>query len=164
MKLKFWCFIVMSALSLPANAQATHKTQLPKHKRKITLPFKFIDQANMDTSVKPGDDFFRYANGGWIKKNAIPDKTERWGSFAVLRQENTNRLLKVLDEASRQSVNAPKGSPIQRVGDLYASGMDSLTIEKLGFSPIKPDLERIYKIHQCRKFYFQFQTGQSEVP
>src|SRR3569833_4295983 len=108
-------------------------------------PTKFIDPANMDLSVKPGDDFFDYANGTWIKDNAIPAKETRWGSFNILRQENTDKLLGLLKEVS-SSTGSPKGSLKQRVGDLYASGMDSLTIEKRGYDPIKGDLERISKI------------------
>ncbi|HJP63768.1 MAG TPA: M13 family metallopeptidase, partial [Mucilaginibacter sp.] len=107
-------------------------------------PAKFIDPANMDLSIKPGDDFFDYANGTWIKDNAIPAKETRWGSFNILRQENTDKLLSLLGEVSKPG--APKGSLKQRVGDLYASGMDSLTIEKRGYDPIKADLDRISKI------------------
>src|ERR1700744_1428905 len=107
-------------------------------------PRKFIDPANMDLSVKPGDNFFEYANGNWIKNNPIPAKETRWGSFGILAQGNTDRLLKLLHEVSK----APhaKGSLQQRVGDLYASGMDSLAIEKRGWEPIKPMLERVDKI------------------
>ncbi|WP_439696366.1 M13 family metallopeptidase [Mucilaginibacter sp. AW1-7] len=144
MKLKFWCFMLMVALLPSVNAQVTGKTKPPKHK--TTIRKKFIDPANMDISVNPGDDFFEYANGTWIKNNPIPDNENRWGSFAVLRHENTQKLLRLLEEVSRQSVTAPKGSIEQRVGDLYASGMDSLAIERLGYSHIKPDLERIGKI------------------
>ena len=108
-------------------------------------PTKFIDPANMDLSVKPGDNFFEYANGTWIKKNDIPAKETRWGSFNILHQENTDKLLKLLNEVS-STPGQPKGSLKQRVGDLYASGMDSLAIEKRGYGPIKPDLARISKI------------------
>jgi len=108
-------------------------------------PEKFIDPANMDLSIKPGDDFFDYANGTWIKSNAIPAKETRWGSFNILHQENTDKLLSLLGEVSK-TTGAPKGSLKQRVGDLYASGMDSLAIEKKGYDPIRPDLERISKI------------------
>src|SRR3569623_1642025 len=59
-------------------------------------PAKFIDPANMDLSVKPGDDFFEYANGTWLKENPIPAKETRWGSFNILRQENIDKLLKLL--------------------------------------------------------------------
>ncbi|MFB9845193.1 M13 family metallopeptidase [Mucilaginibacter ginsenosidivorans] len=108
-------------------------------------PAKFIDPANMDLSIKPGDDFFDYANGTWIKDNAIPAKETRWGSFNILHQQNTDKLLSLLAEVSK-TPGQPKGSLKQRVGDLYASGMDSLSIEKKGYDPIKPDLARIAKI------------------
>ncbi len=51
-------------------------------------PMKFIDPANMDLSVKPGDDFYQYASGTWIKNNPVPAKETRWGSFNVLREFN----------------------------------------------------------------------------
>lgn len=109
-------------------------------------PTKFIDPANMDLSIKPGDDFFDYANGAWLKTHEIPAKETRWGSFNILRQDNTDKLLGLLKEVSALK-GQPQGSLKQRVGDLYASGMDSLTIEKKGFDPIKPDLARIAKIN-----------------
>jgi len=108
-------------------------------------PRKFIDVANMDKSVKPGDNFFDYANGTWVKTHPIPDKQTRWGSFGILAQENTDHLLTILREVSK-TPGQPKGSLKQRVGDLYASGMDSLTIEKRGYEPIVPDLKRINEI------------------
>ncbi|GAB2983079.1 M13 family metallopeptidase [Mucilaginibacter puniceus] len=107
-------------------------------------PTKFIDPANMDLSVKPGDDFFMYANGTWIKNNVIPAKSTRWGSFNVLRQESTDRLLVILNEASK--AKAAKGTLTQRVGDMYASAMDSVAIEKRGYNPIKPYLQRVDNI------------------
>ncbi|HEY2583805.1 MAG TPA: M13 family metallopeptidase N-terminal domain-containing protein, partial [Mucilaginibacter sp.] len=114
-----------------------------KHKTKTGAipPKKFIDPANMDLSVKPGDNFFEYANGTWLKENAIPAKETRWGSFNILRQENTDKLIGLLNDVSKTS--HAKGTLEQRVGDLYASAMDSLAIEKLGYDPIKADLQRI---------------------
>ncbi len=103
---------------------------------------KYIDPSNMDLSVKPGDDFFEYADGNWVKNNAIPAKETRWGSFSILHQENTNRLLGILNDISK-TPGQPKGGLKQRVGDLYVSGMDSLAIEKRGYDPIKPDLQRV---------------------
>ncbi len=110
-------------------------------------PRKFIDPANMDPSVKPGDNFFEYANGNWIKQNAIPAKETRWGSFNILHDENTKKLLGILNEASAGAKSQPKGSLKQRVGDLYASAMDSVTIEHLGYTPIKSDLARVNAIN-----------------
>ena len=135
----------MGALCLSVNAFAADGGKPAKAKSPNDPPKKFIDPANMDLSVKPGDNFFDYANGNWIKQNTIPAKETRWGSFNILRQDNTNRLLKLLAEVSKTPGQA-KGSLKQRVGDLYASGMDSLTIEKKGYTPIKADLARIDKI------------------
>jgi putative endopeptidase len=145
MKLKFNNLMLMGALCLSVNAFAADGGKPAKAKSPNDPPKKFIDPANMDLSVKPGDNFFDYANGNWIKQNTIPAKETRWGSFNILRQDNTNRLLKLLAEVSKTPGQA-KGSLKQRVGDLYASGMDSLTIEKKGYTPIKADLARIDKI------------------
>jgi putative endopeptidase len=140
MKLKFKYLMLSGAVVLSAVAFT------PDGKKGADgPPTKFIDPANMDLSVKPGDDFFEYANGTWIKQNAIPAKETRWGSFNILHQENTDKLLGLLKEVSK-TPGLPKGSLKQRVGDLYASGMDSVAIEKLGYNPIKPDLARINKV------------------
>lgn len=144
MKLKLNCLLLVIILIISVNTFALDgpKPAKSKHKTAIT-PKKFIDPANMDRSVKPGDDFFEYANGGWLKQNSIPAKESRWGSTQILRQENRNKLIDLLNEVSQISASQPKGSLKQRVGDLYASGMDSLTIEKRGYEPIKADLQRI---------------------
>lgn len=108
-------------------------------------PVKYIDPANMDLTVKPGDDFYTYANGNWVKNNPIPAKETRWGSFNVLREESSQHLKTILTKAAAQK-NAPKGSLTQRVGAFYASGMDSAAIDKMGYTPIKADLQRINAI------------------
>lgn len=108
-------------------------------------PKKLIDPANMDLSVKPGDDFYEYASGTWIKNNPVPAKETRWGSFNELRDFNINAV-KSLVEAAAADKSAPAGSVKRRVGDFYAAAMDSVTIEKLGYNPIKPDLARVKQI------------------
>jgi putative endopeptidase len=110
-----------------------------------SAPVKLIDPANMDLSVKPGDNFYEYANGVWIKKNPVPAKETRWGSFNELRDFNINAVRSIVEEAAADK-SAPAGSVKKRVGDFYAAAMDSLTIEKLGYTPIKADLARISKI------------------
>jgi putative endopeptidase len=138
--------IGMLCLSVSAFAQVGVKMKDKPKSPDLSLNLKkYIDPANMDLSVKPGDDFFEYADGKWVKNNAIPAKETRWGSFGILHQENTNRLLGILNDVSK-APGESKGSLKQRVGDLYASGMDSLAIEKRGYDPIKPDLERVGKI------------------
>ena len=106
---------------------------------------KFIDPANMDLSVKPGDDFYTYASGTWIKNNPVPAKETRWGSFNELRDFNINAVKSLVEDAAADK-SAPAGSVKRRVGDFYTAAMDSATIEKLGYTPIKADLEKIKQI------------------
>ena len=94
-----------------------------------------LDPANMDTTVKPGDNFFMYANGAWLKNNPIPASETRWGSFNELQENNYKALHELLDEAAADK-DAKKGSVAQKVGDLYRSGMDSATIDKAGITPL----------------------------
>jgi len=103
---------------------------------------KFIDSANMDFTVKPGDDFYTYASGAWVKNNPVPAKETRWGSFNMLRDFNINAVKTVLEKAAADK-SAPAGSVARRVGDFYAAGMDSITIEKRGADPVMPYLRSI---------------------
>src|SRR5437899_1031614 len=76
--------------------------------------FKFIDQANMDLSIKPGDNFYLYANGTWLKNNPVPASKTRWGSFDALRQTSLDRLKLLCEDAA---ANPSKNTLYQRVGD-----------------------------------------------
>src|SRR4051794_21887652 len=100
----------------------------------------YIDKSNMDMSVKPGDNFYLFVNGNWIKNNPVPAIKTRWGSFDVLREESSQRLRSILQEAA---ANTGKDRKTQMIGDFYTSGMDSLSIQKTGMAPIKADLDRI---------------------
>jgi putative endopeptidase len=97
----------------------------------------------MDLSVKPGDNFYEYANGNWVKNNPVPASRTRWGSFDELRQRSSERLQVLLDDASKHT---DKDRKTQIIGDFYASGMDSVAVEVKGYEPIKADLERLNKI------------------
>lgn len=101
---------------------------------------KFIDPANMDLSVKPGDNFYLFANGTWLKNTPIPGSKTRWGSFDALAEESSMALKGLLEEAAK---NPGKNSLMKRVGDYYTSAMDSISIEKLGNTPIMPYLDAI---------------------
>lgn len=109
-----------------------------------TTAKKFIDLANMDTTVSPGDNFFWYANGGWLKNNTIPESEARWGSFDLLREDNLNKLHTLLDEAAASKAKA--GTAEQKVGDFYKSGMDSAAIDKAGLTPLNDVMARIDNI------------------
>ena len=107
-----------------------------------TAVTKFIDSANMDLSIRPGEDFNMYASGTWIKNNPVPAKETRWGSFIQLRDFNINAVKTVLENAMADK-SAAAGSVTKRVADFYTAGMDSAAIEKRGASPVLPYLEKI---------------------
>ncbi len=117
-------------------------------KEKTTSAQKFIETANMDSSVKPGDDFFLYVNGKWIKNNEIPSTEAGIGSFLDLYTRTKANLKFILDDVAKGGQTA--GSIEQKVGDFYASGMDSTTIEKLGYDPIKPALKTIESLKDAK--------------
>jgi putative endopeptidase len=110
-----------------------------------TTPAKFIDPANMDLSVHPGDDFYNYAGGPWLKNNPVPAKETSWGSFNQLRDFNINAVKKVLENAVADKT-AAAGSLTKRVADFYTAGMDSAAIEKRDASPVMPYLQKINAI------------------
>ncbi len=136
----------MRKLSIVATAIVASSLLLQGCSTKTTndSAFKAIDPANIDTTVRPQDDFYHYANGMWIKNNPIPGSEVRWGAFNVL-QDNTYKKLKVLlEEAS--AANAKKGTNEQKVGDFYASAMDSASIEKQGITSINDELTLVNNI------------------
>jgi putative endopeptidase len=110
----------------------------------------FIDRANMDTTIKPGDNFFLYANGAWLTKTAIPGDKTRWGSFDELRDRTNKDVHALLEKAAKEK--GSEGSAAQLIGDFYKSGMDTAIIEKAGINPIKPTLDRIAAITTPEQF------------
>ena len=104
-----------------------------------------LDMANIDKTVSPCDNFFLYANGGWLKNNPVPSTESRWGSFDELAKKNNATLRSIVEEAAGNT-SAEKGTTAQKVGDFYASGMDSVTIDKAGITPLNAELARIDKI------------------
>jgi predicted metalloendopeptidase len=101
-----------------------------------------VDPANLDTTVKPCDDFYAFANGGWLKSHSLPADKARYGAFEEVSERNRAILKQILEETSAKTTWA-KGSLQQKVGDFYASGMDEAAIEKRGLAPLKPILATI---------------------
>ena len=95
----------------------------------------------VDTTVKPGDDFFKFAVGRWIKNNPIPASEDSWGIGSLVQEENYKRLKEISENAAH--ANAQANSSTQKIGDFYFSGMDSLNIEKEGISPLAGELKNI---------------------
>lgn len=102
-----------------------------------------INLENIDTTVRPQDDFFRYVNGGWLDKTEIPPDQGRWGSSNELREYNNDVVLKVLTKAAENTALYPDGTDQRKAADFYSIGMDSLLAEKVGIEPLKPFFEKI---------------------
>jgi putative endopeptidase len=102
---------------------------------------KFIETGYMDSSVKPGDNFYEFVNGKWLDTAKIPPTESGIGAFLEVYNITKNRLHNILDSLAKG--NFSKGSLEQEVGDFYASGMDSAAIDKLGYEPLKPVLAQI---------------------
>jgi putative endopeptidase len=145
-------------IALVGNAQAQRSS--------IDDPSTPIDKQNLDTSVKPSEDFYQYANGGWMVKNPIPPDQSRWGSFNEVQERNYVILHEILDAAAR-ATDAPKGSNLQKVGDFYFSGMDSAGIEQLGTKPLESEFSRIAALktpHDLQSYFAHLQTIGVNVP
>ncbi len=100
---------------------------------------------NLDTTVKPSDDFFEYANGGWIKRNPIPAEQSSWGIGNLVFEENLQRTREISEEVAKS--NAAKGSNEQKIGDFWSSGMDSAKIEDDGLKHLQPYLDKVNAIN-----------------
>jgi putative endopeptidase len=103
-----------------------------------------FDMSNLDHSCKPCEDFYKFAMGGWMAKNPIPPEYSSWGTFTELAQKNQDALRQVLETAEK--AKAPEGSNEQKIGDLYASCMDTSTIDSVGLKPVSTTLAKIVAI------------------
>jgi predicted metalloendopeptidase len=103
-----------------------------------------VNKQNLDTSVRPQDDFYRFVNGKWLANTAIPADRSNYGAFALLEDGAEQDLKSILDEAS--AANAPTGSDEQKVGDFYASFLDETNVESRGLAPLADELKRIDEI------------------
>ena len=101
-----------------------------------------LDLAAMDRSVAPGDDFFRYVNGTWLKTTRIPEDVARFAEFGRLADVNAERNHSILEKAA----SAPATADEKKVGDLYASLIDDKTREADGIRALKPELDRVAAI------------------
>jgi putative endopeptidase len=125
-------FMLAAGIALPLGAQSGYHQTKP------------LDPANIDRSANACVNFYQFANGGWLKSNALPAAYSRWGSFEELGQGNQANLTKILQAASTATGNVPRNTKL--LGTYYSNCMDSAAAEKAGISPLKEDLEDIAKI------------------
>lgn len=125
-----YCFICLVVFSCKTNTTETKKD---------------VFAANIDSSYNPGDDFFMYANGKWLKNNPIPTEESSWGIGNVVNNENQERIREICEEAAK--AGGAEGSATQKIGDFWKVAMDSALIEKQGTKYLQPYLDSINSIH-----------------
>jgi putative endopeptidase len=99
---------------------------------------------DVDNSIKPGDDFYRYANGGWLKANTIPEGQSTYDNRAFMAERTSQQVQDLIQTAA--SAHAPRGSAVQKVGDYYAGFLDQGIIEAKGLSPLADEMAAIAAI------------------
>ena len=107
---------------------------------------KPLDPINLDATCAPCQNFFQYANGGWLKRSTIPGDQPRWGSFNELQEQNYAALQDVLTEAARNALTTADPN-LRKLGTFYGTCMDSSAIERAGIQPLRPEFDRIDAIH-----------------
>jgi putative endopeptidase len=126
---------VMASLFAITLAEGADGPQIP--------PFG-IDLTAMDTSVKPGDDFYRYVNGRWLATERIPADRSIWETFAILAEKSEKEVQELIEAAAK--AQAPVGSNEQKIGDTYTAFLDTETIEKRGLKPARRGLDAIQNL------------------
>ncbi|NVB83413.1 MAG: M13 family metallopeptidase [Kofleriaceae bacterium] len=126
-----------------AGEQAAAAT--PSNKGKPEIGAWGFDKAGMDTKVAPGNNFYQYANGGWLKNTPIPADKSNYGMFTVLSDRSDERTKEIILGAS--AAQGPEG---QKIADYYKSFMDEAAIEAAGIKPLEADLARITKIKDTK--------------
>ena len=114
-----------------------------------------IELANMDTSVRPQDDFFRYVNGTWLDTTEIPADRNNTGVFMDLRDKAREDVLAIIEEVSAKTDLVP-GTDEQKVADLYNSFMDTDRLDELALSPLRAELDRIDALADKRELSAYF--------
>lgn len=101
-----------------------------------------IELSELSPEIRPQDDLFRHVNGAWLDRTEIPDDKARWGSFHLIAEQAEKDVHVIIEEAQ----SAPEGTEARKVGDLYASFMDTERIEELGAAPLQGQLSRVDEV------------------
>lgn len=137
-------YILLAAGALAAQAPA-----------EVPSPSLGFDPANFDTTVRPQDDFYRFANGTWLRNTPVPADRASFGSFDALRERSEAALHELLEAAAAGPAHAV-GSDLQKVADYYRSHLDSAHVESLGLRPVRTELDRIAELHDRSALSRQF--------
>ncbi len=146
--MRFVTFIVAGsilALCVQGRAQEATAKAAPQ-----TSEVHGVNPANLDQKIKPCEDFYGYATGGWVAGNPIPPAYPRWGTFDELSVRNTQALRAILESLAKDA-SAPAGSIERKLADFYTTAMDEKRAEELGAGPLKPELSRIAAIKNLKE-------------
>ncbi len=146
-------------LLLAAGCSETPEDTLGDGDDAARLPSRNVDVSLMNSAVAPGDDFYRYANGGWLNSYELPPDKTAFGNFYELRDKAQDRV-QLLIESLAEGPRAP-GSIEQKIGDYYLSFLDTATLDRLGLEPIRGELDAIAAIDSTRALTVAF--GRSEL-
>ena len=129
----------MMILCTMATGCGEKAVETPKPEKEVVPA---INLSNMDLTVNPADDFFRYANNNWLKNNPIPEEYSTYGAFTEIDQHNEILIQEIIDEVSKDE-NAAQGSVAQKIRDFYNAGMDTVAINERGYSELLPYFEMV---------------------
>ena len=129
--------LVIAACGQEAEQPAAEQTEVEEPK----APVSGVDLSGMDTSVRPGEDFFAYVNGTWVKTTDMPADKSRYGLFDMLRDESQENVKAIIEKSA--SGDFAKGTDEQKVGDLYNSFLDWEARDARGIEPLQPELEML---------------------
>ncbi|MDQ6612830.1 MAG: M13 family metallopeptidase [Gemmatimonadota bacterium] len=137
--------VALASAQTPPRSAAKPAVSKPPQPPMQQPAVKALNRANLDTTCAACKDFYQYANGGWLKKNKIPDDKSNLGSFGMLGDKNQEVVQKIVaDDANRvRDFETKPGTNEWKIGTFYLSCMDTAAMQTAGFKPIKPTLDAI---------------------
>lgn len=136
----FMRLLLLSIISLVLLFSCSSKEETAKD------TYSALPISNFDTTIRPQDDFYQYANGGWLAQTTVPPDQGSWGAFHELMERTQKTVLDVLQRAAADTDRYPEGTPQRKAADFFAIGMDSLLAEQQGIKPIQGYLDKINAI------------------